>query len=86
MDVIDNLSQELVIPQSQLFEEIINNFMLSDQKITEINTVFRENEKWCIFYENIKDPSWPICKTSKDLDKLPSWIQEEIKNIFGYGQ
>ena len=86
LDVIDNLSQELVIPQSQLFEEIINNFMLSDQKITEINTVFRENEKWCIFYENIKDPSWPICKTSKDLDKLPSWIQEEIKNIFGYGQ
>lgn len=87
MNVINDVSTVLLIPPGQLFTEIINNFILSDEKIVEINSVLAEDRKkvnWHNFYENIKDPSWPTCETPNDLDKLPNWIQEEIKNVFGW--
>lgn len=29
------------------------------------------------FYNDVKDPSWPECKTQQDFDQLPEWIQKE---------
>lgn len=87
MNVINDVSTVLLIPTEQLFTEIINNFILSDEKIVEINSVLAEDRKkvnWHNFYENIKDPSWPTCETPDDLDKLPNWLQDEIKNVFGW--
>jgi len=36
-------------------------------------------------YNNIKDPFWPDCNNWTDFKELPSWIQEECKNIFNFG-
>lgn len=88
LDVIDDLSLQLSIPTGQLFTEIINNFVRSDKKIVEITTVLAEDTKkvnWCNFYKNIKDPNWPPCESPSDIAKLPIWIQEEIKNVYGWG-
>lgn len=40
------------------------------------------NELWTVFYNNIKDPSWPDCDHYWDLDKLPTKIQREIIQDF----
>jgi len=38
-----------------------------------------EEFKWDLeqFYKDVKDPSWPECKTQQDFDQLPEWIQKE---------
>ena len=39
---------------------------------------------WQEFYTQIRDPAWPECKSESDFDSLPSEIQQECKDIFGY--
>jgi len=39
-------------------------------------------EEWIEFYENYKDPSWPECKSYKDLHLLPQYMQNEIKSVY----
>jgi hypothetical protein len=39
--------------------------------------------RWQIFYNNVKDSSWPDCKY-KDFDLLPSYIKDEIINTHEY--
>jgi hypothetical protein len=39
---------------------------------------------WQEFYTQIRDPAWPECESESDFDSLPSEIQQECKNIFGY--
>lgn len=41
-------------------------------------------EKWVNFYYNIKDPSWPDCLLEELFGTLPSEIQQECVNVFGY--
>lgn len=33
---------------------------------------------WKEFYQNIKDPSWPVCHHINDFDTLPDCIKDEI--------
>jgi hypothetical protein len=33
------------------------------------------------FYQDVKDPSWPDCKSMEDFNLLPTWIQEECKSL-----
>lgn len=87
LDVIDNLSLQLSILPGELFTEIINNFVRSDNKIVEIVDMLAKDAKkvnWHNFYKNIKDPDWPSCESPSDIVKLPNWIQEEIQNVFGW--
>jgi hypothetical protein len=39
---------------------------------------------WDIFYNNIKDDSWPECNDEKDFIKLPELIRRECIEEFGY--
>ena len=39
---------------------------------------------WQEFYSQIRDPAWPDCDQETDFDLLPSVIQQECKDIFGY--
>ena len=32
-------------------------------------------------YKNIKDTSWPVCESGKDLQDLPEWIKDECLTI-----
>jgi len=33
---------------------------------------------WKKHYSNIKDPAWPECRSFRDIEKLPDFIQQEI--------
>ena len=39
---------------------------------------------WQEFYNEIKDPSWPDCPTEQDFASLPTEIQKECREQFGY--
>lgn len=86
LNIIDDLSTSLSIPHQELFTAIINNATHYSAEVKKIRSILRNDRKtrWCIFYENIKDTSWPSCETPDDLDQLPGWIQDEIKNVFGW--
>jgi hypothetical protein len=86
LDVINDLSTLLSIPDQELFTAIINNTIFYAAETKKINSILRNDRKtqWCIFYQNIKDHSWPSCESPDDLDQLPGWIQDEIKNVFGW--
>jgi len=43
-----------------------------------------EQHQWISFYYNIKDPKWPDCFLEQDFKKLPSRIQKECIEQFGY--
>lgn len=40
--------------------------------------------QWKNWYQRVRDPSWPDCKTEKDFFQLPNWIQKELKEVFDY--
>ena len=40
------------------------------------------DEEWTEFYNNYKDPSWPECKSYNDIDSLPQYMQDEIKQVY----
>jgi len=80
LDVINDLSTLLSMPHLALFTAINNNAIHYSLESEKIRSILKRNAEWCIFYENIKDPSWPICKTPDDLNQLPDSIQKEIKN------
>jgi hypothetical protein len=33
------------------------------------------------FYQDVKDPTWPECRSEEEFRLLPEWIQEECKKI-----
>ena len=39
---------------------------------------------WSDFYNNIKDPTWPLCDREEDFVNLPEFIQQECINKFNY--
>jgi len=39
---------------------------------------------WQEFYSSIRDPSWPDCKREEDFEQLPTHIQTECCDVFGY--
>jgi len=39
---------------------------------------------WDKKYQLIKDPSWPECGTIQEFENLPTWIQDECKNIHNF--
>lgn len=43
-----------------------------------------KNEKWAIFYNDIRDVTWPPCLYETDFTALPQEIQDECIDTFGY--
>jgi hypothetical protein len=39
---------------------------------------------WQVFYERVRDPSWPDCDNEKDFSSLPTQIQQELIDVFNY--
>jgi hypothetical protein len=39
---------------------------------------------WQEFYSEIRDPSWPDCKSESEFDQLPEHIRQECITVFGY--
>lgn len=39
---------------------------------------------WVLFYNNVKDDSWPICLNEKSFHHLPAVIKQELVEIFGF--
>jgi hypothetical protein len=40
--------------------------------------------RWLTFYEQVRGLDWPSCDNEKDFYDLPTWIQEECINVYGY--
>jgi hypothetical protein len=37
-----------------------------------------------VFYNNVRDPSWPDCQSAEEFTNLPLWIQKECIEVFEY--
>lgn len=48
------------------------------------SVVDSQSDPWEIFYRNVKDPSWPECKTEQDFEHLPDHIKKECVEVHGY--
>jgi hypothetical protein len=48
---------------------------------TDIDTIL--DQQWEIFYQKVRDPSWPDCNR-KDIHLLPAHIFDEIHNVHNY--
>lgn len=49
-----------------------------------LQTYYFDNSKLIQSYESIKDPTWPAVSNVKQYNKLPTHIQDELKNIHGF--
>lgn len=49
-----------------------------------VGTADSDNNSFRIFYNNVKDPSWPECLNETDFYLLPAHIKDECINVFGY--
>lgn len=45
---------------------------------------YQTDNNFVLFYNNIRDDSWPECNTEDDFFNLPIHIQNECINVFGY--
>lgn len=43
-----------------------------------------EQNIWMLFYQRVRDPSWPDCWFEDCFDDLPQAIQQECRESFGY--
>jgi hypothetical protein len=45
----------------------------------------KESHDWFVFYSSVRDHSWPSASFDPNsFWTLPDWIQQELKNDFGY--
>ena len=53
-----------------------------------IGNVFYENASFTVAtsYANVKDPSWPECKTIDEFKQLPMWIQHECNSVHQFAE
>lgn len=68
----------------QAFESADRKTLVSVCRARLLENVYGPPSDWNLFYENIRDPSWPNCKTEADFHKLPSKIKKEMIDTFGY--
>ena len=67
-------------------DELINVSTVLPEPLIPINLteLTKKNNKFCTFYNIVKDKSWPECKQEADYDQLPVNIKQELCNVFGY--
>lgn len=51
------------------------------RELRDFNLLAVANEYWKTFYNNVKAEEWPQDVDLQDFNKLPGYIQDEIKNI-----
>jgi organic radical activating enzyme len=49
------------------------------------NLISNNGIDWCKAYNNVKDPSWPECKSYEDFDLLPEHIKKECVEVHHIG-
>ena len=42
------------------------------------------HSEWRHWYQRVRDPSWPDCDREEDFENLPTRIQQECIEVFGY--
>lgn len=72
-----NMSIDQLMPTDRCFPNLmpaINSFHLHTDS----------DSRFCTFYNNVKDPSWPAVDSESDYNQLPDPIKEELCKTFGY--
>jgi len=62
-------------------QRIVIHWSYVTRRELDLQTV--QNTKWQEFYQAVKDPSWPVCKTLAEFDQLPEYIKQEINHMHG---
>ena len=57
-----------------------DHFIMIDQKL--YSNEGYSKEKIAHFYQDVKDPSWPPCRSMEEFHQLPQWIQDECNLVF----
>lgn len=77
--------KELAQQTQDIIQGLINNYSL-DCDIDDV-VVFHDpytTIRWQTFYNNIRDSSWPDCKYEENFHLLPTHVQQECIEIYGY--
>jgi len=70
-------------------QNLIDSYKL-DCKITELIqlseyfSISQKNVKWRVWYNSIRDNTWPDCETENNFVNLPYHIQQECIHVFNY--
>ena len=86
--------EELYFINNQKISNFIEKYNLINLSVEELvptagrhddhSTQKKQDKLFLTFYNNIKDPNWPICFSEQDFFKLPLPIQKECIKDFGY--
>jgi hypothetical protein len=86
--------EELYFINNQKISSFIEKYNLINLSVEELvptagrhddhSTQKKQDKLFLTFYNNIKDPNWPICFSEQDFFKLPLPIQKECIKDFGY--
>jgi hypothetical protein len=65
-------------------KKICDNLKISYNYIYRILPIFDTMNPWSIFYNSVRDESWPDCWSEKDFVNLPQSIKDECIHVHGY--
>ena len=57
---------------------------LAKELVVDTTLVSKKDKLFSIFYQDIKDASWPDCTTIKEFDQVPAHIKQECVEMFGF--
>lgn len=85
-----------IVNNSQVYDQLVKKDMMTIEKIcNDCDVILDElyqagyfsdvvDIKWLLFYNNVKDQSWPYCLSARHLDQLPLPIRQELIDVFGF--
>jgi hypothetical protein len=76
---------QLVEKNISLLQHVCKIANLDQKHIYRIIKLFNHGDaEWNIFYNSVRDESWPDCWTEKNFDDLPEHIKNECIMVHGY--
>lgn len=76
--------KQFKIPVVPLVEDLIKKIETPIKEKYICQEIDTSMSLWIDRYNNIRDSSWPLCKSYNDFYLLPSWMQEECINIHNF--
>ena len=86
-DILHNCQvyDQLIQKNMMIILEICNNHKISLETLCQ-SGYFSDlvDRQWLLFYNSVKDQSWPCCFSARHLDRLPLSIRQELIDVFGF--
>ena len=86
-DVLYNIQMYNCLVQKNIatLSEILDNYKI-DLEMLYQSGFFSDmvDKQWILFYNSVKDQSWPTCFTARFFHQLPLYIRKELMDVFGF--